>query len=318
MPGLEVDYDLVLGARRQVGGGLRLGAPQQEVAHAPVEPPEGGGIALVELAAEGGLGAEEPRLGEGEEAPKVAEAVLHRRAREDEPVAGREGARGRRHLARGVLDELALVEHDDVPGLRLEPIGVEAQLGVVRDQQGGFRCSSLRRRCNRIERRHPQARGEARGLGQPAVRHALGAHHQGAEAFRGAVSRQVQEPGERLHRLAETHVVGEHAAEALRGEVGEELVTFDLIRPQRRGESRRRRGRRPGGKLGQPALEFGGEPGVAAFERCGLRGELQRVHTVGRLGARLEDVVHGEAQAVQGGGRGVARLGCGDLEAFPA
>ena len=37
MPGLEVDDDLVLRARRQVGSGLRLGAPQKKVAHAPVE-----------------------------------------------------------------------------------------------------------------------------------------------------------------------------------------------------------------------------------------------------------------------------------------
>ncbi len=101
---------------------------------AAAETGEGGGIGLGVLAFEGGLGAEEAGLGEGEEAPEIGEAVLDGRAGEDEAVARGEGAGDDGALARGVFDELTFVEHDGVPSDGLEPLGVKAELGVLRDE----------------------------------------------------------------------------------------------------------------------------------------------------------------------------------------
>ena len=70
---------------------------------AAVKAREGLGVGLVVLAAEGGLRAEEAGLREGEEAPEIGEAILDRRAGEDEAVGGAEGASGGRGGAGLVL-----------------------------------------------------------------------------------------------------------------------------------------------------------------------------------------------------------------------
>ena len=63
----------------------------------------------------GGPGADEARVGEVEDRPQVAEAVLDRRAGERQPGAGRDAAQLLGGLAGRVLDGLRLVEHDAVP-----------------------------------------------------------------------------------------------------------------------------------------------------------------------------------------------------------
>ena len=59
---------------------------------AAVKAREGIGVGLVVLAAEGGLRAQEAGLREGEEAPEIGEAILYRRAGEDETMPAQEGA----------------------------------------------------------------------------------------------------------------------------------------------------------------------------------------------------------------------------------
>ena len=130
----ELDDDLVLGAWGQIGRGLGLGAAEEKMPHAAMEAGESGGIGLVVLAAETGLVAEQAWLGEGEEAPEIGEAVFDRCAGKHETVTGAQRSRGDRDLASGVFDELALVEDDGIPLLGAELRGVEAELGVVGDE----------------------------------------------------------------------------------------------------------------------------------------------------------------------------------------
>ena len=107
---------------RELGGdlGLALGAPEQQD---PVERPQGG------LAVAGHLGDErrprpdEARIGEVEDRPEVADAVLDRRAGQRQPRASGDAPQLLGGLAGRVLDRLRLVEHDRGPldgGQRLD------------------------------------------------------------------------------------------------------------------------------------------------------------------------------------------------------
>jgi len=126
----------------------------------------------------------------------------------------------------------------------------------------------------------------------------------------------VEEPGEGLDGFAETHIVGEDAAEAVGGEMGEEVVSFFLIRAKRGAEfGGNGRGRCGGEGLGAFA-ERRGEAGVLGFEEVGFGGELEGVDAVGGGAAVGQDVVGREAEAVEGGG--VGGVGGLDFEALPA
>jgi hypothetical protein len=132
----EVDFEVLLDARGEVAGDLIFCAAEEEVFDALGEAGAGGRVGLVVVEpAEGGLAAEEAGLGEGEEAPEIEEAILHGRAGEDEAVRGAEGAGSLGGGASGVFDVLAFVEDDCVPRLGGEGFGVEAELGVVEDEE---------------------------------------------------------------------------------------------------------------------------------------------------------------------------------------
>ena len=245
---LELDDKIVLGARRQLGCGLGLGATEEEVAHAAVQARVGLGIDVGVVPAKCRLRPEQTGLRKREEAPQIREAILDRRAGEDEAMLAREAARDGRDLAARVLDELAFVEDDDVPRLRLEPNGVEAELGVVRDEEVGIERGGRgsRAEAKRIEGGGLERGREALGLDEPAMRDALGADDEQADRRRigRARLREVQEPREGLHGFAEAHVVGEDAAEPERGMVREEMKPLLLVGPQRGAQAggERRRG----------------------------------------------------------------------------
>ena len=98
----------------QLGGDhrLALGAAEHEDA---VERAQRGLALARELGDERRPRADEAGVGEVEDRPQVAEAVLDRRAGEREAAAGRDAAQLLRGLVGRVLDGLRLVEDDAVP-----------------------------------------------------------------------------------------------------------------------------------------------------------------------------------------------------------
>ena len=98
----------------QLGGDdrLALGAAEHEDA---VERAQGGLALARQLGDERRPGADQARVGEVEDRPQVAEAVLDRRAGEGQPAAGRDAAQLLGRLVGRVLDGLGLVEDDPVP-----------------------------------------------------------------------------------------------------------------------------------------------------------------------------------------------------------
>ena len=78
-----------------------------------------------------------------------------------------------------------------------------------------------------------QFRRKTRGFGAPVVHDAFRADDEERVRVFSASSIRFaphpKHPRERLQCFAETHVVGEDAAETIRAEIGEKVVTFDLI-----------------------------------------------------------------------------------------
>ena len=128
----------------------------------------------------------------------------------------------------------------------------------------------------------------------------------GHGAFGPRLRGQIEQPSEGLHSFSETHIVGEHTAEALRGEVGEELKTFELVGAQCGLEVGRKLGGRQGGDARGTVLQSVHEQGVACGKRLGLERELQDMEAVLGGATTGEHVIHAEAEAVErGGGRGI-------------
>ncbi len=119
LPPVELDRDAELGLLGQIAGNFRLHAAEQKWAHLALERRQAGLVpvlfdGLLVPAAKGELVAEEPRVEEVEDRPELAEVVLHRRARQAQPVGALQTAR---HLVRttaDVLDAVRLVEDHHV------------------------------------------------------------------------------------------------------------------------------------------------------------------------------------------------------------
>jgi hypothetical protein len=144
-----------------------------------------------------------------EQAGELFEAVLHRRARQDEPPRRRQRLHVRRALCRPVLDALRLVEHHDVWCHPAHVLEVAEQLLVADDEEAlvelvVLRCTlvgpPLHQLCRHARRRCP--------LAQP-LRLQRGRHHeQSTPHLPARVQRVARCDG--LRRLAEPHVVGQH------------------------------------------------------------------------------------------------------------
>jgi hypothetical protein len=108
---------------------------------------------------------------------------------------------GARDLAVGVLDRLGLVEDHGVPGDLGQLVDVVAHQRVGGDREVGVEAELAPAA---VVQRHRQVGAEPRGLGAPVGRDRRRTHDQGPAVDRG----------QGLHGLAETHVVGEDAAQA--------------------------------------------------------------------------------------------------------
>ncbi len=214
---------------RQLRGDLLLGAAQDEGAQGAGQqlPGLGGRIAqLLGARVQGGGGSQDPGVQELEQAPQLAQMVLHRRAAQRQAIPAAQQAGGLGRLAVRVLDRLRLVQDDVVEFHLPERRHVLAQGAVGGEHQipaGEGIAVSRPADAGVIE--HAQPRREMSRLGDPVEHQRARHHHQGRREllfFQTAVARGPAgfEQGEHLHGLAEPHVVRQAAAEA---EVAQEV-----------------------------------------------------------------------------------------------
>ncbi len=223
----------------QLGGdlGLALGAAEHEDA---VERPQRRLALARQLGDERGPGADEAGVGEVEDGPQVAEAVLDRRAGEGDAGAGRDAAQLLGGLVGRVLDGLRLVEHDPAPGDGGQGLDVADRGAVGGDDDVGAG--------DRVGRaRGAAARGWRRGArrtSRPGVKRAASAAQLPTTAG-GAMTRAGPSParagqvGEHGGRLAEAHVERQAAAELDRVEEAEPGERLGLVAAQLADEARR-------------------------------------------------------------------------------
>ncbi len=232
-------------ARRQVECDLALGAPEQEGAHPGAQRGLGGRVLraldrVAEAAHEAAIVAQQARHHEVHLRLEFAEVVLDRGAGHAQPLRRAQPASGAEALAGGVLEPLRLVEHQQTPFDLRQRFDIAQQQGIARDHEVELRQVGQRRAAIAArEHLHAQARQQARRLRRPVRGHRGWAHHQRrplpapGRALAGDV-------GQALHCLAQAHVVGQHAAEAVAPQEIEPGHPEALIRPQRGPEVGRR------------------------------------------------------------------------------
>ena len=168
------------------------------------------------------------------DAPQIEQAIFQRRAGEREAVLGFQLLHRLRDLRAGVLDELRFVENHGAEGEFLQFLEVAPQQRVIGDDDivlRNFFAQAVARRAA-FEHEHFQVRRETVGFAPPVVQHGRGANDERGLVVLFVLRLQPREPGEGLQRFAETHVVGQNAAEPDLREMAEEIETVLLIRPQ--------------------------------------------------------------------------------------
>jgi hypothetical protein len=205
--------------------GLGLGAAEHEDA---VEGPEGvlaTGAPLLgggrQLGDERGPGPQQARVGEVQDRPQVAQAVLDGRAGEGDAAAGRDAAQLLGHVAGRVLDGLGLVEDDPGPLEVAQGVDVAHGRAVRRDDHVGppGLCRQLvgRRPGRAVVDDDAQAGREAGRLGRPVPDHRGRGDDQGRPAGGSRLGRpggDAGQVGQHGRRLAQPHVQGQAAPEA--------------------------------------------------------------------------------------------------------
>ncbi len=186
-------------------------------------------------ALEVGLGAEEAGVEELHDRPQVADVVFDRGAGEGDAVVARQRACGLRLLRFGVLDVLRLVEDDAGPVYFLENVEVAVEQGVAGEDESVLLRLLLERGAflalTAVVNQDRQIGREALRFLVPVADDGHGAdeqHRSPAIAFPVAL-----DEGERLHGLAETHVVGQAGAQARTAQEAEPGVAAHLVRTQR-------------------------------------------------------------------------------------
>ena len=219
------------------------------------------------------------------DAPQIEQPVFQRRAGKGELVLGLErlGRSGDHRL--GVLDVLRLVQDDGAEGEFLERSEVAAQQRVVGDNEIVLRNLLPQgvAMLARGEQQHLHAGDELLRLALPVEDDARGADD---EAGRGApFLAQVLHPRERLHGLAQAHVIGQQRAEAEARGVGEEVEAGLLVGAQLGAQTLGLRDFGNAGKiihrvaqeLERAAAVFGGQKRFELLPRARLRaGHLER------------------------------------------
>ena len=180
------------------------------------------------------LVAEVAGLDEVGDAPEIHQPVLQRRAGEGEALVGLELFDGLGDLRGRVLDELRFVENGGAEGELLQFLEVAAEEGVVGDDDVVLRdlFAQVVTGGAALQDEHLHVRREALGFATPVVQDGRGADDENGFGVLAVAMLEPGDPGERLQRFAEAHVVGEDAAELDVREVAEEVEALLLIRTQ--------------------------------------------------------------------------------------
>ncbi len=285
--GAQFHRDHDLGARRQLGQHLRLGAAQDEgrgqASQARARACFGAFVlGFLDRAGETQLelvgAAQQARIDEAEQVPQFSQVVFQRRAGGRHAEVPLQRHHRLRALGVHVLDRLGLVEHDAVPAPALEARRFQLQQAVadhdhverprVVDRGGAFAGT---------EQLQVQGRREARRLVDPVQAHRGRRHHQ-RRAVLGAREQQRQ----RLQRLAQAHVVGQAGAHAPVGQARQPLEAFDLIIAQLGLQGGRQLGHEGGivGHAFQVSL-----PGLVGVDVAGVPRQLVQREAGQRMGA---------------------------------
>ena len=166
--------------------------------------------------------------------PQFADVVLDRRAREGDPVIGRQGSRGARLARSRVLDVLRLVENDSGPGDLFQQIEVAMHERISGDDERMARgllrefLAACARQSMMDEDR--EAGSKARRLLPPVANHRCGADEQHRAV--DAVGMVALKQHKSLDGLSEAHVVGQASAQSVLPKKSEPGETAHLIRPE--------------------------------------------------------------------------------------
>jgi len=187
-----------------------------------------------------------------------ADVILDRRSGQRDAVAAAQSARRLRLLRLGVLDVLGLVENDAAPVHFLQRLAVAVQKRIARKNQrvllGVFGESRSFDALRTVIDKDRQLRREAFGLFLPVADDRRGTDKQ----YRPALARfaLALKEGQRLHRLAQPHVVGQAGAQAPLTQKRQPGIAARLIGPQRAHEGGRWRQLRERGASFQLAEEI--------------------------------------------------------------
>ena len=229
----EVALDDRLGARREFFCDVFFGTTQHEGFESRAQRAHGLLIAIgdriLETAAERGFAAEQTRLDEGKDRPQVSQRIFDRGAGERETMIGAQIAHDPRDLRTRVLRVLRFIEDERAKIELLENRGIEARERVGRDHDIGVvdLFEPLRAIAARLEAQRLEIGGEARDLRFPRMRdRGRRDDERGRATFGLLASQQIRN---HLNCLAGPHVIGKHAAEFERREIGEKVQTFALV-----------------------------------------------------------------------------------------
>src|ERR1035438_6308297 len=180
------------------------------------------------------LVAEVAGLDEIHNAPQIEQAVFQRRASERQPVLGLDLLHRARNLRAGIFDELRLVQNHRAEGEFLQFLQVAPEQRVIRHDDVVLRnlFAQIVSRRAAFEHEHLQVRREPFRLALPVVQHGRRADDERRLVIFFVLLLEPRQPGERLERFAEAHVVGKDAAELDVREVTEEIEAVLLIRAQ--------------------------------------------------------------------------------------
>src|SRR5690606_10535754 len=183
--------------------------------------------------AESSQGAEQAGGGPLEDRPQFGQVVLHGGAGEGDARGGGQAAQRACGGRGGVLDVLSLVGGDQVPGDSGEPCGVDAQGAVGGEGDGaGFGGQFAVAAVEAVDR---GGGGEAADLPFPVAQQGRRAHHEGGSGLFGPFGPQQVQRDEG-DGLAESHVVGQAAAQAQPGHAVQPAQSAQLVVAQGGGQ----------------------------------------------------------------------------------
>jgi len=178
--------------------------------------------------------AEVAGLDEIHDAPQIQQPVFQRRAGERQAIFGFELLDRLRDLGARVFDELRLVQNHRAERELLQFLQIAPEQRVIGHNQIVLRNLFAQIVPGRaaFEHEHLQTRREPLRLAPPVVQHGRRTDDEGRLGIFRVALLEPPQPGQCLQRFAQTHVVGQNAAQLDLREMTEKIEAVLLIRTQ--------------------------------------------------------------------------------------